>query len=400
LATRTRTLVRFSALFDWPGFSAALDGGRSLASGGPAAWFDYRAFDDVIRGILGDGYPPTFWSYPPHIVLFLWPFGLLPYLPAYILWCAAGIALFLLASSSAVGRSKLCFLALTPGIVICVYFGQNGFYTAALLAGGLLNRERRPLLSGILFGILTVKPQLGLLVPVLLLLERRWLVIAAAAATAALLVTVTSLLFGWHIWVEYWQMVMPQQFWIMEKGNGLGFHASFFGGARLIGLSLHAAWLIQYAASASALCAVVWTFWRRRDPGLSLALFIAAAFLFSPYVLSYDMVIFGLIVAMLRDRTDNTAYDHGLLIAVWSLPVTMLLTAIVAVPLPPILLTVFAMSLIVRLRRQSSAQYGRTLPSTVVRNISLRSVDGKSVRACEEQRLSHSKRSPTRQTCS
>jgi hypothetical protein len=43
---------------------------------------------------------------------------------------------------------------------------------------------------------------------------------------------------------------------------------------------------------------------------------------------------------------------------------------------------------------------GRVVPFTVVRSISRRSVAGKSVRACEEQRLSHNSRSPTRQTCS
>jgi 2-haloacid dehalogenase len=45
-------------------------------------------------------------------------------------------------------------------------------------------------------------------------------------------------------------------------------------------------------------------------------------------------------------------------------------------------------------------QYGRTVPLTVVRSIRRRSVDGKSVRACEEQRLSHSRRSPKRHSCS
>jgi|EndMetStandDraft_2_1072991.scaffolds.fasta_scaffold23103_3 hypothetical protein len=46
------------------------------------------------------------------------------------------------------------------------------------------------------------------------------------------------------------------------------------------------------------------------------------------------------------------------------------------------------------------AQYGRTVPLTVVRSIRRRSFVGKSVRACDEQRLSQSRRSPTRQTCS
>src|SRR5262249_26122660 len=44
------------------------------------------------------------------------------------------------------------------------------------------------------------------------------------------------------------------------------------------------------------------------------------------------------------------------------------------------------------------AQYGRTVPFTVVRSISRRWSEGKSSRAWLEQRLSQTRRSPTRQT--
>src|SRR3989442_337246 len=47
-----------------------------------------------------------------------------------------------------------------------------------------------------------------------------------------------------------------------------------------------------------------------------------------------------------------------------------------------------------------AAQYGRLAPLTVVRHINRRCVEGKSVRAWEEQRLSQRRSSPTRQTCS
>lgn len=345
-------------------------GGRSIASGGPAPWFDYHIYNGALHSMLGDQYPPTFWSYPPQIVLFEWPLGLLPYLAAYVAWCAIGIGLYLFACSGAVDRGKLWFLALTPGIAVCIFFGQNGFYTAALLAGGLLNRERRPVLAGILFGILTIKPHLGLLLPVLLLLERRWLVIVAAAMTAALLMALTSLLFGWHIWAEYWHKVMPQQVWLMDAslkclkfsdnppvqyciGGGLGLLASSLSGARQLGLPLNFAWIVQDTISGIALAMVGWTFWRRRDPALSLALFVTATFLFTPYVLSYDMVVFGLVIAMLRKRADNTPYDHALLIAVWSLPVTMIIAPFFDVPLAPIVLIAFAISLLFRLRNDN-----------------------------------------------
>jgi hypothetical protein len=72
--------------------------------------------------------------------------------------------------------------------------------------------------------------------------------------------------------------------------------------------------------SAATVIAVVWTFWRRREPDLSNALFVTATFLVTPYAFNYDMVAFGWVVIKLMDRPDNDAWDYGLMLAVWSLP--------------------------------------------------------------------------------
>jgi hypothetical protein len=326
-------------------------GGRSMFSGGPAPWFDARTYAAALRDMLGPTYPETYWSYPPHVVLFVWPLGLMPYLFAYIAWCVIGIALYLFACASALPRERLLFLAVAPGVAVCVFFGQNGFYTAALLIGGLLALDRRPVLAGVLFGILTIKPQLGLLLPIILLLERRWATIASAAATVALLVVATAMLFGWDVWLDYWHKIVPQQMWLTENAGGLMFSlvSSLFFGARLIYLPLGVAWAIQYAGSAFAVAAVVWTYWKRRDANLSLALFVTATFLFTPYILNYDMVMFGFVVALLRDRPDNTMRDHWLLLAVWSLPVTMMFAGAIWIPLAPVVLVMFACWLLRRL---------------------------------------------------
>ncbi len=208
-------------------------GGRSMFSGGPAPWFDARTYAAALRDMLGPTYPETYWSYPPHVVLFVWPLGLMPYLFAYIAWCVIGIALYLFACSSALPRERLLFLAVAPGVAVCVFFGQNGFYTAALLIGGLLALDRRPVLAGVLFGIPTIKPQLGLLLPIILLLERRWLTIAWAAATVAVLFVATAMLFGWDVWLDYWHKIVPQQMWLTENARGLMFSlvsSLFFAG--------------------------------------------------------------------------------------------------------------------------------------------------------------------------
>ena len=326
-------------------------GGRSLFFGGPAPWFDARFYNETVRQMMGVPYPEVFWSYPPHIVLFAWPFGFLPYLPAYVAWCAIGIALYLFVARRALPQERLMFLAVAPSIAVCVFFGQNGFYTAALLIAGMLCLERRPVLAGILFGLLTIKPQLGLLLPVVLVLERRWVTIASAAITAAALVAATAMLFGWSVWIEFLQKVVPQQAWLTEHGGDLLFAlvGSVYFGARLVHLPAGIDWAVQGAACAFAFAGVAWTYWRRRDPALSFAFFVTAIFLFTPYILNYDMVILGFVVALLRGRDDNTKADHWLLIAVWTLPITMMITAVIKIPLAPIVLIAFAARLLWRL---------------------------------------------------
>jgi alpha-1,2-mannosyltransferase len=328
-------------------------GGKSAFSGGPGAWFDSDVYNAVVRGVVGDpNLPPVYWSYPPHLVLFTWPFGLLGYLPAYALWCVVGVWLYVRAAfAGGVDRKFWLFLAVAPAATVNIFLGQNGFLTAALLIGGLACLDRRPIVSGILFGILTIKPQFGLLLPVMLVLTGRWRVIASAAATTIVLVATTALWFGADIWIEYVQKILPQQHLVLiTAGNdGWPIVSSAFVNARLIGLSEEWAWAVQAVSSYCALAAVVWAFWRRRDPVLSQALFVSATFLFSPWMLNYDMVVFGWVVALLRTREDQTYVDHALSLLVWALPVLMFPFGFKHLPIALLALPLFAGRLVWRL---------------------------------------------------
>jgi alpha-1,2-mannosyltransferase len=237
-------------------------GGRSALAEGPAAWFDFRVYNDVLRTFVGIA-ESYFWSYPPHVLLFIWPFGLMPYFPAFVLWTLGGFALFLYAAASGgVERKHLLFVAVAPAVAVNVFTGQNGFFIAALLIGGLINLDRRPVLAGVLFGILTVKPQLGLALPLMLAASGRWRTIIAAVATTLALVVATAWLYGPDIWTKFLAKVLPQQQLLQEHGGGLIFlqNASTFCAARMIGLPIGAAWALQALVSAVAIAAVVWTF--------------------------------------------------------------------------------------------------------------------------------------------
>ena len=87
-----------------------------------------------------------------------------------------------------------------PAVLINVGHGQNGFLTAALLGGALVVLDRRPIVAGILFGLLVYKPQYGLMLPLVLAVSGRWKCFAAAAATVVLLTIVTTLTFGASVW--------------------------------------------------------------------------------------------------------------------------------------------------------------------------------------------------------
>ena len=85
--------------------------------------------------------------------------------------------------------------------------------------------------------------------------------------------------------------------------------------------------------SAAALAAVVWTYWKPRDPVLSGALLVTATFLFSPYTLNYDFVVLAWVLALLRQRPGLVQRDHAVILVVWSLPVTMMIAGLAHIPL-------------------------------------------------------------------
>ena len=330
-------------------------GGRAAFAGGPAAWFDLPAYNAALEAFLGrPHFPLHYWSYPPHLLLFIWPLGLLPYVAAYVLWCAGGLALYLFAARrGGVEPKHLLFVAVAPAVAVNVLGGQNGFLTAALLIGGLTNLDRRPVLAGVLFGILTIKPQFGMLLPILLVVTGRWRVIAAATATTAALVVVTAIWFGPDVWLEFFRKVMPQQHQLIVDAGAGGWPMvlSAFVNAQLVGLPADGAWLVQGAVSVGAVAMVVWAFWRPRDPMLAMALFVTATFLFSPWMLNYDMVVFGWVIARLRQRPDNAITDDILALAVWILPAAMLPLGAAHVPVAMLVLPAFAGRLIWRLSR-------------------------------------------------
>ena len=160
---------------------------------------------------------------------------------------------------------------------------------------------------------------------------------------------------------------MPVQQFLQEHGNGmllLQIPSAFHAG-RLVGLPIAVDWALQAIVSAAAAAAVIWMFRRRRDPVLSMALLIVATFLFTPYALNYDMVVSAWVRGLLRQREGNEPIDHYLIVALWTLPLAMMLAGLVHIPLAPLVLGACAARL-VWLLAQSEARERTQLPMPVL----------------------------------
>jgi hypothetical protein len=288
-------------------------GARLLLEGHVQDAFVKADYARALARLWGPGLGLQNFSYPPSVLPVVAWTGALPYGVALALWCAGGLALLLAAAWPASRRPALAIgLVLSPAVMACLDDGQNGLITAALIVGGLRLVERRPTLGGVLLGLATFKPQLGLLIPLALIAAGRWRAFAAAAASAVGLIAVSVLVAGVEPWRLYLTAAGPFQRDLLEHHTGafqLMTPSPFMAG-RLLGWPLAGAYALQAAASLAAGGLAVWWFRRLRREGRPIAapdilLLVAAGFIASPYGFNYDMA--GLAAAILLTERAEPA---------------------------------------------------------------------------------------------
>ena len=303
-----------------------------------------QAYFEAMKSTFGKDYPWHNWSYPPHAALVLIPLGLLDFLPAMALFLGLTLTFYVLALATLEARwSPMAALLLLPFVVANLVATQNGFLTAALLIAGLSLRHRNPVLAGVLFGILTFKPQLGFLLPVLLVVEGRWRAIASAALTTALLALASLLVFGASSWHGYLAIVAPYQTEVMNTlGGDFPFMmGSAFGAARSYGLTADAAFLVHlpFAAAGAALFALA--LWRIADFRARGFATLLATLLISPYSVAYDFGAVAAFAALWPIAAGSGPAASPLRITmplVAILPVAMLPLGQAGLPLAPVVL--------------------------------------------------------------
>jgi hypothetical protein len=90
--------------------------------------FDVDLFHAYQERLLGQPFAEHSWSYPPHMLLLVWPFGLLSYLWALAAWSFLTMGVYLWASTTGRQDKHILLLALllAPATFANFSGGQNG----------------------------------------------------------------------------------------------------------------------------------------------------------------------------------------------------------------------------------------------------------------------------------
>jgi hypothetical protein len=276
--------------------------GKLVLDGTPALAYDWDIQRKIELAVLGQDFPGYFaWHYPPPFLFVASLLAQFPYAVAYAGWMAISVVPYLVVVRGIIGRPfGLVFAIAFPMVFSNTLVGQNGFLTAALIGGTLYLMPVRPVLAGICLGLLSYKPQYGLLFPLVLIAAAQWRVFISAGVTAIALAFVSWLAFGTESWQAFvhWMPMFSQAF--LSEGKATWWKLqSLYSMVRFLGGPEPLAWAVHWVFTASVATVLV-LMWRSRVPyTLKAAALATGTLLITPYLFMYDMVVLAIPVAFL-----------------------------------------------------------------------------------------------------
>jgi hypothetical protein len=276
--------------------------GRLVLDGHPAAAYDWPAHKLVEEIAVGHAFDGYFgWHYPPTFLFVAAALSLLTYATAYAVWVFGTFPVYLAAIRAIVGeRIGYLLAAAFPALLANFIVGQNGFLTAGLVSGALVLLPRRPIVAGLLLGLLTYKPHLGLLFPIALVAAGYWRAFFTAAMVAVLMAVAAWFAFGSDTWQAFFANIgHTSQAFLSDGWADWGKLQTAFGLTRMLGGGETLAWAVQGAVALVAAIAIA-LLWRSRAAyEIKAAALATGAMLATPYLYTYDLVVLAVPLAFL-----------------------------------------------------------------------------------------------------
>lgn len=281
------------------------------AEGRAADAYDAEAFRDG----LGEQHRGMLWLNPPHALLLVAPLDDASYAAAKITLLALTLlSLLLIARLSKAPWWMAAALAVSPAAFASLLVMQTGALVALGLVAAFLLATSRPLIAGLILALLTMKPQYGLMAPVLLAALGCWRAIGAAAIFTALLTALSVAAFGVAPWTAFIDSA---------AGGAIGAHGANLhrdmvsAGSTLMKLGAGGvsgagqAVTIIACAAATVVAARRWS----REAAIGAALLASAAASPSLWVYDWPLIAAGLFMLMRADApwTPQMQLSAGLL---------------------------------------------------------------------------------------
>lgn len=295
--------------------------GRLALAGTPLSAFDQEILRATYDGCGSGIWLP--WLHPAPAMTLFTPFAVLPFTQAWLTFDLVSVALLGLALCAFQSPKTYLFwgVLLAPAMLAPLLAGQiTVLWIAGLLGAIAAQRAERPVLAGICIGLLTLKPTLGLLIPVVLIAIWNLRAIWVAALTTVVIHGAATLLYGvayWSSWRAASQAHMINTLTEMFERDNMSSIAAVL--AR-VGLAPQMALTINLLLAA-CLAIIVFVTWRRfgAQSDISAAVLFSAIPLASPYLWHYDTA-FTAVAAMflLRSQTGKIELPYVLaMIALW-----------------------------------------------------------------------------------
>ncbi|MCK5622266.1 MAG: DUF2029 domain-containing protein [Alphaproteobacteria bacterium] len=300
-------------------------------NGDPAAAFDGAKILAAERVAVPANEKLFLWHYPPMFMLVVMPLSLVPYLLSFLVWNLLTLAAFVAAMRKIAPVAATVWLTLAfGGTYVNFIHGQTGFLTAALFGGSIVMLGRRPVLAGILIGLLCYKPHLGILLPLALICGRHWSAFLAASVTTIAFALTSVAVVGLESWRAFFENI-PLVRLVFEEGMLPWVKMpGFFPSLRLLGADTTVAYALHGVLALAVAAIVAWVWWRKTPIPLAAAVLVTGTLLVTPYSFDYDLVLLAIPVALLGwdgYRNGWMSWEREILVLAGVVPVITPLVA-------------------------------------------------------------------------
>jgi hypothetical protein len=359
-------------LQEWVGARIFLEGDvKSLYN---AELFQAKQHNQQELGFAWDTnsfFPPV---YPPMHYFFFIPLALIPYRWAALVWLGILIAFAISAAhqirnialqngsetfSSPSRRRALQVsiwfgIFLFPAVLASLTMGQKSvIWLLIVTSTWQLLLKKRDLTAGFVFGLLSIKPTLFFLLPLVLLSHGKIRFFVGASITVAALWGTGLCLLPAESWFGFLEGVKGSSNYPGMNGYRLDWSCNLLS----LAYALPASFQVGFKQSVCVILAIyclIGCFERRNYDVLSpekLLLILCVTFLLSPHAYSYDMCVFLLPIFWIFAQQPRVGFVYYMLLTMAVAAAAMVLS-ILSLPVLPILLVGIVCEL--RLRKPSS----------------------------------------------